>query len=294
MIAIKPVDCTAPGVLVSTNATDAAAWSSAVVYAINAVVSRNQRNWKSVQGSNINNTPETSPLWWVDDGPANTVAMFDTSVRTATTRSGGLSWTMAVPRATAVGLMGVVGATATITVRNGSGGAVLFTDTQTLQASDGSYYGFCFEELEQRSDVFWTGLPGSVNSHITVSITGTGDTSCGLCVIGKQVDCGQATYGFSVPIEDRGTQYLDRNSNPVTVERGYSRGCQGTLYSDQSKFNRLMRFYSENINTPCLWIAAPGISDLVSASVFGKISRVVPVIANPSQIVTNIEIAGYR
>lgn len=294
MISIPPIDCTAAGVLVATNAANAAAWAVGTTYAADAVISYAQHNWTSVQAGNVGKTPGAEPLWWVDAGPINSLAMFDASVQTATTTTGGLAFTLKVGRATAVGLMALKGQTVILTVRDGLAGPVIVTHTKTLRVTDGSYYSYCFEPFEQRADASWLGLPGSVNAHITIEITGSGETSCGLCVVGKQFDCGQATYGFSMSIEDRGRQYLDALGNPVTVERGYSRGCSGTLVTDVGNFNRLMAFYSENVNTPCLWIAAPSMADLVSASAFGKLSRVVPVISNAAQITTSIDISGYR
>lgn len=294
MIAIPPIDCTASGVLVSTNATNLAAYAAGTTYAADATISYANRNWISVQASNTGHTPGTDALWWVDDGPVNTLAMFDTSVQTSTTTTGGLTVVIKVGRSTVVGLLGLVGQNVTITVRDGLAGAVLFTDTKPLQSTNSTYYGWCFEDFVQTSDALWTSLVGSGNGHITISITGTGTTSCGLFVAGKQQDIGQAVYGFSMPFEDRGRQYLDALGNPVTVERGYSKGCSGSIVSNPGDFNRLMNFYAENINTPCLFVAAPGIADLVSASVFGKISRVVPVLSNFGQITTSLDIAGYR
>lgn len=294
MIAIPPIDCTAPGVLVSTNAVDASAWVVGTTYAADVVISHTKRNWTSVQAGNVGKTPGSEPLWWVDADPINSLALFDSSVQTATTRTGGLTFTLAVGRATAVGFMGLVGQAVTLTVRDGLGGEVIDTRTQTLRVSDGTYYGFAFEGFQQQTEVTFSGLKGSVNGHITIEITGAGTTACGLCVVGKQFDCGKADYGFSVSLEDRGRQYLDALSNPVSVERGYSRGCSGSLINDIANYNRLIAFYSANINNPCLWVAAPGIADLVSATVFGKLARVVPVISNAVQITTAIDISGYR
>ncbi len=294
MIAIPPIDCTAAGVLVSTTATNLAAYAAGTTYAADATVSYTNRNWVSVQASNVGHTPGTDTLWWVDDGPVNTLAMFDSSVQTATTATDDLTITLNVGRTTAVGLMGLVGQSVTLTVRDGLGGTVIATYTQTLRTTDGSYYSFCFEDFTQVADAAWTGLPGSVAGHITISITGVGTVSCGLCVVGKQFDIGRATYGFSMPIEDRGRSYLDALNNPVTVERGYSREASGTVINTRNNYNRLLQFFADNVNTPCLFIAAPGSTDLVSATTFGKISRVVPVISGYDEITTSLDIAGYR
>lgn len=294
MIVIQPVDGTASGVLVSCNATDAAAWSAATTYAADAVISYANRNWISVQGTNLNKTPGSEPLWWTDNGPTNRMAMFDSSVQTKTTTTGGLTFTVFVGRATAIGLMGLIGQSIEFTIRDGLGGTVIMTESKTLQITAGNYYSFCLEDLVQQSDIHWTGLLGSAYGHVTITISGTGETSCGLCVIGREFFIGEAQYGFSFPIEDRGRQYLDSLGNPVTVERGYSRGCSGNLVANTVEFNRLMTIFQTKAGIPCLWIASPGTADYVSGVVFGKISQVTPVIESYGRIVTSITISGYR
>lgn len=293
MIVVPPITVT-QAMLLATNAVDAAAWAVGTTYASGAVVSRNGRNWLSLQASNLGHTPETEIAWWADNGPSNQMAAFDTSVATATTRTGGLSFTVACGRATAVGFMGLVGQSITITVRDGLGGAVIHTETKSLASSDGTFYGWCFEPLQQTSEAAFYGLPGSINGHLTVDIAGSGTTAAGLCVIGKQFEVGKAEYGFGMPIEDRGRHYLDALDNPVNVERGYSKSMTGSVVTERANFNRLMAFFAENIGVPCLWVAAPGQGDLVSATAFGRFVRAVPVIANSQMITASIEISGYR
>lgn len=292
MIAIPPIDCTASGVLVSTNAVNLAAYAAGTTYAADAKASYAGRNWVSVQAGNIGKTPGANPLWWVDDGPVNTLAMFDTSVQTATSRTGGLTFVLAPGRFTAIGFLGLVGLSITITIRDGLD--VIYTETRTLASSDGTYYGFCFDEFLQTRETTFYGLPSTPAAQITVSIAGAGTTACGLCVVGKQFEIGRAEYGFSVPIEDRGRHYLDALGNPVNVERGYSRAVSGTVVTQRVNFNRLTGFLSDHVGVPMLWVAAPGQKDLVSASTFGRYVRSVPVIGNFSHITTALEIAAYR
>ena len=294
MIAVPPIDYTATGVLVSSTAADEAAWAVGTTYALDAVVSKNRVKYTSLQAANLGKDPETEPLWWLDSGPSNKWAMFDSSVQTASTVTTNLDVVLKVGRATAVGLMGLIGQTVTFTMRDGSGGTVIDTYTQTLRSSDGGYYSFCFEDFVQTSDVVATGLFGAADGHLTISITGTGTVACGLCVVGKQTFLGNAEYGFSMNLEDRGRSYLDSLGNPVSIDRGYSKGCSGTLISSTADFNRLMAFCRDHIDVPCLWVATPDISDLVSATVFGKLARVVPALRNHGQVTSSIEISGYR
>ena len=60
---------------------DSAAWSSATTYGQRVIVSRAGRLWLSLQASNTNHVPESSPLWWTEfmkGGDAYDVVMFDT------------------------------------------------------------------------------------------------------------------------------------------------------------------------------------------------------------------------
>lgn len=293
MLVIPPIEIT-PAKLTATNAADAAAWAGGTTYALSAVVSRNYRNWISLQAGNVGKTPESEPLWWKDDGPVNSMAMFDTSVSTATSTTGGLTFTLAPGRITAIGFMGLVGQGLNLTITDGAGGPTIQTETITLAQSDGTYYSFCFEDFAQTREVAFYGLLSTPNARITVTISGAGTTACGLCVIGKQFEVGLAEYGFSLPIEDRGRHYLDNLDNPVNLERGYSKSAQGTIVTDRANFNRLVAFFADYIGVPCLWVAAPDQRDLVSATLFGRFVRAVPVIANYSQITASLEIAGYR
>jgi hypothetical protein len=294
MIVISPIDCTAPGVLIATNAVDLAAYNAATTYAADAEISYAGRNWISVQAGNIGHTPGTDALWWVDTGPINSLAMFDTSVQTATTRTGGLSWTLSVGRFTAIGLMGLVGQSITITVSDGA--TLIQTETRTLASTEGTYYSFCFEEFFQTDAVTFSGLLSSPTCTVTISVA-TAPASvaaCGLCVIGKQFFVGDAQYGFGSPIEDRGRHYLDSLDNPVNVERGYSKGASGALMLERTAYNRLNGFLAAHIGEPMLWVAAPDQNDLVAANVFGRYVRAVPVIESVNSITLALEISGYR
>jgi hypothetical protein len=294
MIAVPPIDCTTTGVLTAINAADLTPYNAATTYAANATCSYANRNWASVQAANTGHTPGTNVLWWVDAGPSNKMAMFDASVQTKTTRTGGLSWTLAVGRFTALGLMGLVGNSVTITISDGV--TTIYSETRTLLSSAGTYYSFCFDALYQGSDATFTSLPSSPNCTVTIAITGapTQVCACGLCMIGKQFFIGDAQYGFANPIEDRGRHYLDDLGNPVNLERGYSKGVTGSIVTDRANYNRLTGFLADHIGIAMLWIATPGQTDLVSASAVGRYTRSVVVIESYNQITLSLEIAGNR
>lgn len=294
MIVIPPVAIT-PAMLVGTNAVDAAAWAAGTTYAAAAEVAYNYRTYVSLQAGNVGKNPATEPTWWYDSAPVNSMAAFDTSVSTATTATGGLWFTLALgQRTTALGLMGLQGQSVTVTVNDGALGPEIYTSTTNLARSDGTFYGFCFEDFAQTSDLNLTGLPSTTNAHVTVEVDGDGTTACGLCVLGKQFEIGQAEMGLGMPLEDRGRHYLDTLGNPVNVERGHSKGMTCTLHTELSSYNRVMALLAQTVGQPCMWIAAPGRGDLLSAAAFGRFVRATPVIQNSQYMTTSLEIAGNR
>lgn len=294
MIVIPPINCNAPGVLTATSAVNLPAWVADTTYAADAQISHANRNWVSVQATNLGKTPGAEPLWWVDDGPINSLAMFDTSVQTATTALGGLSWTMAVGRFNGVGLMGLKGQSITLTVQDG--GTVLHSETRTLASSEGTYYSFVFETPFQIDSETFLDVNTSALCTVTISIATTplATAACGLCVIGKQFFVGHAQYGFSNPIEDRGRHYLDSLGNPVNVERGYSKNINGSLVADRASYNQLMSFFAAHVGEPMLWVALPNQRDMMAANVFGRYVRSVVAVESFSEVTVNLDIAGYR
>jgi hypothetical protein len=238
--------------------------------------------------------PSTSPTYWTNTGPVNSMAMFDTAVTTSTTAVGGLRFKVSAGRFTSIGFMGIVGTTITITIREGAGGSTIYTESRLLVSSADNFYGFVFEDLLQTKEAYFYNLPSSPNAEIEVVISGIGTVECGLCVMGNQFYIGQAQYNFSLAVEDRGRHYLDKYNNPVSIERGYSKGIQCNIVSTTKEFNRLVNFFAENIGVLCLWIATPDQSDYISTTTFGRYTRAVPVIVGPSQITAALDIAGNR
>lgn len=286
----------------SSSAVNAPYWDIGITYGLGELVTYKRREYTSAIAGNVGasygDSPENQPTKWTDIGPSNKYAMLDTSPQTKTVVTGPgavtLNFTISSYRANTIALLGLTGTDIIVSVTDGTNPQPIWQETRKLTQSNGTYYGFCFDPFSTVQELVFTGFPSPASQNLTVSLSGTYKVSVGMCVIGKSVDIGAAQYGFSLNFEDRGRSYLDSLGNPVQIDRGYSKGCSGTLTSTRDRFATLMQFYSDNISTPCLWVAAPDQADLVAATVFGKISRVTPAIANHDQITTNIEISGFR
>jgi hypothetical protein len=86
---IKPTPITDTEFISSTRAeNDHAAWSAATTYALAARVisTATHRIYESVQAGNLNHAL-TDVAWWIDIGPTNRWAMFDTVVGSITSQA---------------------------------------------------------------------------------------------------------------------------------------------------------------------------------------------------------------
>ena len=89
--------------------TDYGVWNSGTTYSVGQrvdVTTGVHKIYESLQGTNLNHSPTTSPTWWVEVGPTNRWAMFDESGGTYSYSSGAnivISFTM--DRATSIALI---------------------------------------------------------------------------------------------------------------------------------------------------------------------------------------------
>ena len=109
--------------------------------------------WESLAASNVGHTPATSPTWWVRVGPTNRMAMFDTSVSSQTTKSGGIDVTVA-PGETVdtLALLNVNAATIRVRMTDPTDGVVYDQTTNMIAPiSDPSWYMWFSSRLRAKT-----------------------------------------------------------------------------------------------------------------------------------------------
>lgn len=295
MIAIKPITIDASAIAL-TSAQDAPAWSASVSYALGAQVSYQDGTYQSAAGGNLGNTPDASPTWWVRTGPRNTMAMFDASPSTATVGQPGQTLSVRIipgRRISAIGLLAVD--CASVRVRSFDGDQSVFDATRVMVSSDGTYYGWAFDELRSSSDALWTGMPASPLGKIQLDFVPRGGHAprCGLCVLGRQVDVGAATWGFGQGVELRASGYIDANGNPVRIDRGWRKTINGTLEIPRDQYNRVADFLAQSVGIPMLWALDQNQLDYRSAVLFGDYERSVITLRDAAVNTVSIDINGY-
>jgi hypothetical protein len=294
MKVVKPTALTA-AMLISTTAAEAyGAWNAGTAYALDAFVIRTTTNhvYQCIQGPSTGNTPETSPLYWTDKGPTNTWAMFDSQISTQSVATSSLSVVVKPGLCNSICLFGLVGATLTVTVRDGLAGPVVYTRTVTL---DGTvitdWYQYYFEPSVQLTSVVLSDLPPYGNAHITATVSGTGSVKCGTLLLGTFYELGDVQLGATSGITDYSRKDTDAFGVVTFVQRPYSDRIGVDLIFMKSQLNKVKSILASVRATPCAWIGtdASGFEVLNTLGFYKDFSIV---IAYPTRSLCSLEIEG--
>lgn len=198
-------------------------WASGTSYVSGALVIRTQthRVYRSLQGSNLNNTPESSPTWWSDVGPTNRWAMFDSQVSTATVRTSPLIVELTpTTRCNAIGLFGLVGASLQVEVFDGATRVYNRTVALLDQQPPTDWWEYFYAPIVQRTAVVLNDLVPFGGARVKITITATsGQVRCGALSLGLTRNLGDSLFGVSTGIKD----YSVKNYDPLTEAISLSR-----------------------------------------------------------------------
>ena len=293
MKVIKPVIFDAATHFVSSTAVEAyPAYNPATTYAKDAFVDYGTQIYQSLVNSNTGNQPDTSPTQWVLIGPDNTHAMFDDQTSTATVSTSPLTVVLDTGLANALALLGLVGSQVAVTVRDGTGGPVVYSNTISL---DGTFiydwYQYFFEPNVQIGEVVLTNLPPYLNAELTVALTGTGTIQIGTLSWGTQYDLGEAEYGASLGIIDYSKKETDEFGSTTFVRRDFSKRLTARLMLQNTQINRVQRVLADLRAQPAVWVTTD-VDDLRPLTVFGFFRDFNIEVAYPTQSFCSLEIEG--
>lgn len=208
--------------------------------------------------------------WWLNLGPCNRDAMFDSRTSTVTTGSGDIVVTVS-PGAffDKVALLNVANSTGiTISVYNGA--TLLYTETSSLTEDVASWFDYFFSPL----DVLDTKLISSRevfygSAAVTVTIAGT-NPSIGLLMVGRSTELGQTEYGASVGIEDYSTKETDLWGRTFLLEREYADTADIKMVLPSGQVDYVKRTLANFRATPALYELNNDDSDYQALTIFGK------------------------
>lgn len=258
MKVLAPLTVTAAMLTSSTLAeTEYAAWSSATTYALADRRIYSHRIYESLQATNLNHQPDTSPTWWVDVGPTNRWAMFDGAVSTASADTTDIEVTL-TPGAVlnAVACIAAVGQEVTVVMMDGA--TEVYSQTQSLDStpiSDWEDYFFADQVLA--GELVFEGLPRYLSATVTVTVAAAaGAASIGVLVLGTLHDIGSTESNASAGITDYSRKETDDFGTTALTVRSYAKRASVRVLLDTAELRRVQALLAALRATPCVWIGA--------------------------------------
>ena len=259
MKVIAPTTFASATHFVSSNAVETVAtYAAGTTYASGASVVYATRVWQSLAGSNTGNTPSSSPTWWLDVGPSNIYAMFDSQVSTATTKaSSPLTVTLSPGLCNSLALLGLVGTQLTVTMLDAPAGSTVYSKTVSLEGSVVvDWYQYFFEPFSQIGEVVLTDLPVYSGARLTVSVSGAGAVSAGGLLFGTFFELGAAEHGATAGLIDYSRKETDAFGTTTFVRRAFSKRMSVRLMLQTDALDKVQRILAGLRATPAVWIAS--------------------------------------
>lgn len=290
MLIVRPI-AIGDGDLVSDAADATAAWNSGTTYSLAQTVQVGRRRYESLQGSNTNHSPASSPTWWLDIGPVNKWAMFDDKTATQTTWS--LSGEVEISGSgviDTIGLLNVDAAMINITMLDGVD--EVFNEDFPMVSDEGidDYYEYFFEPITRETELVVEDLPNILDPTVVITATDTDAVAIGHCVLGLSRDLGDTQTGAEFGITSYSQIEEDAFGELTIVPRGYRDTGRFTVWVPQARVKAVKNLLTQYRDTAVLVIGA---EDYSATYYFGLLKTWRVVIEHHRYSILSVEILGF-
>lgn len=247
----------------------APAWNSGTTYALGNVVymASTHRRYESLQAGNLNKDPSVlanqfnsagEGTWWLDLGPTNLWAMFDSMVSTASSHASPLTVVLKPGAFNGFALFGLDGDHIHITARETTGGPIYYEyDADLEDSAPPDYYEYFFDPFKPQTQFIATGLPPFAMAEITVTITrGTGECKIGMFAIGLFSSIGAPLRGATAEPIDYSYIQTDQFGVTTIKKRHNATGLTISGKSDVEEAGNVLSTVKRLLGTPCVVIGS--------------------------------------
>lgn len=239
---------------------DAPAWLAGTSYALGARVVRQHRVYESAAANNQGADPASNPVRWVDKGPTNRWAIFD-SVNSTRSKapSGSMSFTLQLPRSVSiVAALNVVGcATVKLRIQHPVFG-LLYEQTHSLGSvpSQAGWWEWLAGNRTAPDMLMLRGLPGFVGSTMTVTFTGSEVLGVGVLVLGEAREIGTGVVSARTGIQDFSRKERNAFGDAILVERAHAKRASFQLKVLTPRVHEDSEYLASLRAKPCLWVGS--------------------------------------
>lgn len=288
---------TGSGFIYSDAVNADANYSSATTYALAARVTYLGSIWESLQNTNLNHQPDTSPTWWILIGPDNKHAVLDSSVSTVSSNTGELILVVKPGAINSCGLVDIDGTVVEFGMTDVTDGFI-FNQTVGLASGDiYNWYDYFFVSplLDlKRTQVIFYNLPEQYTDPI-VSIkisNGIDLAKLALAAFGNLHELGNVQYGASAGIVDYSVKATDEFGTTTLLQRNYSKRLSAKVILENRDINRVQRLLYSIRATPVVWIGVDDPTYEEAMILWGFYKDFTTEISYPSFALCSVEIEG--
>lgn len=236
-------------------------WSAAVNYvAGNRVkVSSAHKNYEAAS-ANLNKSPLTNKLIWLEVGATNRWKVFDDRTLSQTEQNESMSYTLLPGKVVnTVGLINCHAKSARVRVSDPVDGLVYDKEKKFLGSiSKGDWYEYFFEEIVRSTEMVFDDLPAYGSAQVKIDIENALNmVRCGVITIGFKRTFGLGvSQGIGVSIQDYSRREINDFGDPEFVKRGYAKTASFTVPLHHYEVDVVQRLFASIRATPTLFIGS--------------------------------------
>ena len=245
------------------------AWVSGTSYtALDKVIYEHKIYERIVTGSGAT-TPDLDQINWLDSGYTNRYRMFDNTLSSVSSRTGGIEFTLTPNQViNSIALLNVNASTVRV-VMNDSIEGVVYDRTKELRSSSNviDYYSYFFAPLINLGDLdtaIFLDLPNKPTATITVYVSaGSGLVEVGEVVYGMQYVVGRTNYGTAIGIKSYSRKEVDEFGKVTVIKRKNSKYADYDVDIDNVNLASVQRLFADIDSVPCVFIGNPEMEELI-------------------------------
>lgn len=232
------------------------AWNAGAAYTVGqqAIRTTTHRVYQRLVAGTTATGPESDPINWLDVGPTQRWAMFDTLRNSATSSTSNLVVTITPgQRVDSIALMGLVGAVVTITMTVGA--ATVYTSAASLlRRTTGAWSDYFFGSFVWGGSLVKFDLPPYVGAAVSIAVEPVdGAARCGAMVVGRSVYLGEVEHQASSEAQNYSTVTRDAFGNATLVPRRTVPASRQSIVTPVSNVDKLRELRALGNATPMVW-----------------------------------------
>lgn len=211
--------------------------------------------------------PEVDTAYWLDAGPTQRFAPFDTYTSTAATATASITYVLSPGYFNAISLYGLTGAQIVVSVKDVPGGTEIYrypaSGAASLTEPPTGWYDYMFGKRRPIQKLVLSNLPIRPTAELTITVTAATGVAVGIGMINVgdltpllgDAEWGGVTGGASA--EPTSYSYIKTNDDGTTTikRRGKSTNLRATVVIPRQKADAALATVQQVLDVPVSWIA---------------------------------------